>query len=80
MGELFLKKFPQQDTAELPNQVLVPGPTCCYTLGYTLKVEYPRLVLNKEASIVSEHTFDISGYLGKLKGDGGLDGDTATSL
>lgn len=44
--------------------IVVPGPTC----SYTLKQEYPRLMPTEESQLVSQHTFDISEYLWKLRG------------
>ncbi|MFI5396224.1 MAG: anaerobic glycerol-3-phosphate dehydrogenase subunit C [Candidatus Binatia bacterium] len=43
--------------------IVVPGPTC----SYTLKREYPYLVKRDAARTVAEHTFDVCEYLIRLK-------------
>lgn len=43
--------------------IVVPGPTC----SYTLKREYPYLVKSDAARKVAAHTFDICEYLIRLK-------------
>ncbi|MCH7554115.1 MAG: anaerobic glycerol-3-phosphate dehydrogenase subunit C [Chloroflexi bacterium] len=48
--------------------IVVPGPTC----SYMLKQEYPQLAPGEDSKLVSEHTFDVSEYLWKLKEGGSL--------
>lgn len=48
--------------------IVVPGPTC----SYTLKREYPYLVKGDAARKVAEHTYDICEYLMRLKQQGRL--------
>lgn len=50
-------------------QVVVPGPTCSYMLRH----EYPHLLDNDDARVVSEHTNDLGEYLMKLHAQGRLD-------
>lgn len=54
--------------------VIVPGPTC----SYTLKQEYPRL-LGPEAEPVAAHTYDICEYLMRLHRQGTLNTDFRSS-
>jgi glycerol-3-phosphate dehydrogenase subunit C len=45
--------------------IVVPGPTC----SYTIKKEWPELLGTPEAKKVAEHTFDVMEFLERLRRD-----------
>ncbi len=49
--------------------ILVCSPTC----GYVMKQDWPDLLNTDDAKLVSENTFDVGEYLGKLRKAGELD-------
>ena len=56
--------------------VVVPGPTC----GYTMKKEWPVYVPTSEAKAVASATFDLMGFFDKLRLEKKLETDFKTGL
>lgn len=61
--------------AEQGYSIVVPGPTC----SYTIKQEYPFLLGSDEARGVAESTFDLCEYLMKLRREDQLNTDFQSS-
>lgn len=61
---------------EAGSQIVVPGPTC----SYTIKKEWPELLGSPEAKRVAAATFDIMEFLEKLRRDKKLVKEFSTSL
>jgi len=61
---------------ERGRDVVVPGPSC----SYTIRKEYPRLLGTKEAEKVASRTFDVMEFLEKLRRDKKLDRNFESSL
>ncbi len=56
--------------------IVVPGPTC----SYVLKKDYPELLGTEDATLVSQHVFDLMEFVRKLSRDGDLALDFARPL
>ncbi len=54
---------------EAGHDVVVPGPSC----SYTIRNEYPRLLGSAEAKTVASHTFDVMEFLDKLRKENRLE-------
>ena len=61
---------------EQGRDVVVPGPSC----SYTIRKEYPRLLGTEDAAKVAAHTFDVMELLEKLRKDKTLDRTFEKSL
>jgi glycerol-3-phosphate dehydrogenase subunit C len=61
---------------EQGRDVVVPGPSC----SYTIRKEYPRLLGTEDAAKVASHTFDVMEFLEKLRRDNKLERGFEKSL
>ncbi len=61
---------------EKGRDVVVPGPSC----SYTIRKEYPRLLGSEDAAKVAAHTFDVMEFLEKLRRDKKLERGFEKSL
>ncbi len=61
---------------EKGHKVVVPGPTC----SYTIKKEYPELLETAEARKVAENTFDLMQFLDGMRKDKTLNRDFKSGL
>jgi glycerol-3-phosphate dehydrogenase subunit C len=61
---------------EKGHDVVVPGPSC----SYTIRKEYPRLLGTEDAAKVAAHTFDVMEFLEKLRKEKKLEREFEKSL